>query len=280
MNSMIKYLLLLCSLAVTTDISAQNCPIRTNAKPHSYKGRKYEGRKYVTNVRNLTDTAIVVTFTNEYDGKTNYKKEGEPDSKSLGLKAHEKRDIKDGVVYNYVHVRIDDSTEELWEERISTPEERSTAKDKTSNQKTDSKKKTDSNDNPKKKEDPKKKPDVPQPEKKAVALKTVVKDFHAHLDSIPFYCADSITADSATLQKHFDMLSLESVDTKGYIEEQHLNALLSAMTDTIESYKTDTTLIASFLRRYADLYQVMTDAIGQYVTDVKNCDFPNENEQY
>ena len=35
-----------------------------------------------------------------------------------------------------------------------------------------------------------------------------------------------------------------------------------------------------FLRRYADLCQVMTDAIGQYVTDVKNCDFPNENEQY
>ena len=35
-----------------------------------------------------------------------------------------------------------------------------------------------------------------------------------------------------------------------------------------------------FLRRYADLHEVMTDAIGQYVTDVKNCDFPNENEQY
>lgn len=35
-----------------------------------------------------------------------------------------------------------------------------------------------------------------------------------------------------------------------------------------------------FLRRYADLHTVMTDAIGQYVTDVKNCDFPNENEQY
>lgn len=35
-----------------------------------------------------------------------------------------------------------------------------------------------------------------------------------------------------------------------------------------------------FLRRYANLFDVMTDAIGQYVTDVKNCDFPNENEQY
>lgn len=35
-----------------------------------------------------------------------------------------------------------------------------------------------------------------------------------------------------------------------------------------------------FLRRYADLYTIMTDAIGQYITDVKNCDFPNENEQY
>lgn len=35
-----------------------------------------------------------------------------------------------------------------------------------------------------------------------------------------------------------------------------------------------------FLRRYADLHTVMTDAIGQYVTDVKGGDFPNANEQY
>lgn len=35
-----------------------------------------------------------------------------------------------------------------------------------------------------------------------------------------------------------------------------------------------------FLRRYADLYSTITDAVGQYITDVKNCDFPNENEQY
>jgi 3-methyl-2-oxobutanoate hydroxymethyltransferase len=35
-----------------------------------------------------------------------------------------------------------------------------------------------------------------------------------------------------------------------------------------------------FLRRYADLHTVMTEAIQQYVTDVKNSDFPNEKEQY
>ena len=35
-----------------------------------------------------------------------------------------------------------------------------------------------------------------------------------------------------------------------------------------------------FLRRYADLYTVMTDVIGQYVADVKSCDFPNESERY
>ena len=35
-----------------------------------------------------------------------------------------------------------------------------------------------------------------------------------------------------------------------------------------------------FLRRYADLNTVMTDAIGSYITDVKNCDFPNESESY
>nr|WP_320058508.1 3-methyl-2-oxobutanoate hydroxymethyltransferase [uncultured Bacteroides sp.] len=35
-----------------------------------------------------------------------------------------------------------------------------------------------------------------------------------------------------------------------------------------------------FLRRYADLHTIMTDAIQQYVTDVKSSDFPNEKEQY
>lgn len=35
-----------------------------------------------------------------------------------------------------------------------------------------------------------------------------------------------------------------------------------------------------FLRRYADLYTIMMDAIGAYVTDVKSGDFPNENERY
>ena len=35
-----------------------------------------------------------------------------------------------------------------------------------------------------------------------------------------------------------------------------------------------------FLRRYADLYTVMTDAISRYVSDVKNCYFPKEKEQY
>lgn len=35
-----------------------------------------------------------------------------------------------------------------------------------------------------------------------------------------------------------------------------------------------------FLRRYADLHSIMTSAISQYVEDVKQGDFPNENEQY
>lgn len=35
-----------------------------------------------------------------------------------------------------------------------------------------------------------------------------------------------------------------------------------------------------FLRRYADLHTIMTNAIGQYITDVKSNDFPNEKEQY
>ena len=35
-----------------------------------------------------------------------------------------------------------------------------------------------------------------------------------------------------------------------------------------------------FLRRYADLHTVMTDAISHYISDVKNLDFLNEKEQY
>ncbi len=35
-----------------------------------------------------------------------------------------------------------------------------------------------------------------------------------------------------------------------------------------------------FLRRYMNLFEGMTTAISQYVTDVKSQDFPNESEQY
>ena len=35
-----------------------------------------------------------------------------------------------------------------------------------------------------------------------------------------------------------------------------------------------------FLRRYLDLHELMTEAIGNYVSDVKSKDFPNESEQY
>ncbi|MFC4096954.1 3-methyl-2-oxobutanoate hydroxymethyltransferase [Euzebyella saccharophila] len=35
-----------------------------------------------------------------------------------------------------------------------------------------------------------------------------------------------------------------------------------------------------FLRRYMNLYEDMGKAIGQYVTDVKSKDFPNDQEQY
>jgi len=35
-----------------------------------------------------------------------------------------------------------------------------------------------------------------------------------------------------------------------------------------------------FLRRYMNLYEDMTKAIGQYVEDVKSQDFPNDSEQY
>lgn len=35
-----------------------------------------------------------------------------------------------------------------------------------------------------------------------------------------------------------------------------------------------------FLRKYADLYEIMTAAVQNYISDVKRGDFPNEKEQY
>ena len=35
-----------------------------------------------------------------------------------------------------------------------------------------------------------------------------------------------------------------------------------------------------FLRRYADLHTVITEAVQAYINDVKTRDFPNEKEQY
>lgn len=35
-----------------------------------------------------------------------------------------------------------------------------------------------------------------------------------------------------------------------------------------------------FLRRYANLYDIITNAVQEYVSDVKKSDFPNEKEQY
>ena len=35
-----------------------------------------------------------------------------------------------------------------------------------------------------------------------------------------------------------------------------------------------------FLRRYANLHEIMDTSFRQYIEDVKNCDFPNESEEY
>ncbi len=35
-----------------------------------------------------------------------------------------------------------------------------------------------------------------------------------------------------------------------------------------------------FLRRYADLHTIMTDAVSNYIKDVKSLDFPNSKECY
>jgi 3-methyl-2-oxobutanoate hydroxymethyltransferase len=35
-----------------------------------------------------------------------------------------------------------------------------------------------------------------------------------------------------------------------------------------------------FLRRYLNLYDLIKTATEQYISDIKTCDFPNDNEQY
>ncbi|TSJ42330.1 3-methyl-2-oxobutanoate hydroxymethyltransferase [Fluviicola chungangensis] len=35
-----------------------------------------------------------------------------------------------------------------------------------------------------------------------------------------------------------------------------------------------------FLRKYANLYEIMTEAVKNYIDDVRSGDFPNQNEQY
>ena len=35
-----------------------------------------------------------------------------------------------------------------------------------------------------------------------------------------------------------------------------------------------------FLRRYMNLFESMTNAIGKYISDIKTCEFPNDEEQY
>jgi 3-methyl-2-oxobutanoate hydroxymethyltransferase len=35
-----------------------------------------------------------------------------------------------------------------------------------------------------------------------------------------------------------------------------------------------------FLRRYLNLFDEVSNAVGRYITDIKSRDFPNEEEQY
>ena len=48
----------------------------------------------------------------------------------------------------------------------------------------------------------------------------------------------------------------------------------------METFNHITDKNASRSNLYMNLFEDMTKAIGQYVTDVKSVDFPNANEQY
>jgi 3-methyl-2-oxobutanoate hydroxymethyltransferase len=71
--------------------------------------------------------------------------------------------------------------------------------------------------------------------------------------------------------------SLISVPTIGIGAGNHCDGQILVIADMLGMTQS---FSPRFLRRYADLNAVMTDAIGQYVTDVKSGDFPNEQESY
>lgn len=264
MRLFLTQFVLICSLILSANVKDKNVDdyIKWNKNKSSHTGR-WE----TTWIENKCDTTIVVYFINEYDGKSNYKSD-KSDVLEVFLEKGQKKEIKEelrkqkrevhnGVTYNVIQVKLINSIEIDAERRNGTPETRNESKGNNSTKKGKDKRKL--SDNYKREDHPNK--DMKEEVRKTILAKTVIKSFRSHLDSIAFFSPDSIVADSASLQKHIDMLALESVDTKGYIEEQKLGALLTAMTDTLERHRADTALIAAFIGRY----------VGTTISDSTRC---------
>lgn len=79
---------------------------------------------------------------------------------------------------------------------------------------------------------------------------------------------------SSLAQKVTDMLNIPTIGIGAGAECDGQVLVLHDMMGLNKDFK------PRFLRRYADLSDTMTDAVQHYIQDVKNKDFPNEDEQY
>ena len=227
-------LLALCYSLSTLSVTAQGDPIRLK-NSHS----PYPGRQKLVSVKNLCDTTIFVLFINEYEGKSQFAIKGEPPVQTVTLEKG--KTVKKDITYNLVKVKRITDDAISWVHRYSTPLNQKDEPSPTPKNNTKDKPKDVSNDK-------KNKDNTSESLPKPIDVKSVIKDFYSCIDSIPFYSMVCIQEDSASIQKHLDILQLTSTNTEAYIKEQNLVSFV----DSLEFLdRPDSTLIDSFLIRYA-----------------------------
>ena len=208
----------------------------------------HEGRVVLKSIKNLYDTTVYVSFVNEYDGNNI--------NESLNKNEEKKWDL----TFNVIKARPANSSIEIEILRCSTPNVKK-EKGKETKDKTESeiKKESKANDNKKaeigipKDKEPKDTTHIPTRVKETVKVKTVISDFNAFIDSIPFLTKESFATDSAFIAKHLETLQLSSIDKIAYINDKKLYKYVVSQQDTIRYFKENNKkIINDFLLRYGD----------------------------
>jgi uncharacterized protein YwqG len=103
--------------------------------------------------------------------------------------------------------------------------------------------------------------------------------FDSKLGGLPYWTPDKNYPTNSNGEKlillaqiNFDREKVDSpIPANGMLQFFITNDDMLGMNDSFKP---------KFLRQYAQLHAVMNDAIGQYITDVKDGSFPNEAESY